>query len=508
MNTLIHDTNTNLISLFGGGVSKAAALPSSWIRTVLGEAVEYGNTIKAEPSEIADGDWVLELEDIERDTSKLLARITFAERKSKSTKNRFSTGDVLYGKLRPYLNKVLSADRDGVCTTEIVPIKPNRAVNGRYLYHWLRHPEFLEYVTNVSHGLNMPRLGTDAGRNAPFILAPAAEQQRIADKLDAVLAKVGACRDRLDRVPQILKRFREAVLQAAVSGRLTEEWRGSSSISRSGGEIVAAIAARRRALGLRSADRIVNDESIEIPDGELPENWIWARIGQIADVRLGGTPSRAVEKYWSGDISWVSSGEVANCRIASTRERISRKGVEDSAAKIYPAGTVLIAMIGEGKTRGQSAILDIDAATNQNVAGLVFDGGEVSAEYVWCWALSEYERTRSVGRGGNQPALNGAKVRALPIPVPSVEEQAEIARRVKELFSLADTLARQSETAASIVAKLTQSILAKAFRGELVSQDPKDEPADTLLERLRAARQLSGSKAKNRGHSSSRRSRK
>ena len=321
-------------------------------------------------------------------------------------------------------------------------------------------------------------------------------KERIADKLDAVLARVDACRERLDRVPPILKRFREAVLEAAVSGRLTEEWRESFQVSKSGKALVAAIAENRRDNGLKSADRQIEDENIEIPDRELPASWTWARVGQIADVRLGGTPSRGIQEFWSGDVSWVSSGEVANCRIITTRERISLSGIENSAAKVYPAGTVLIAMIGEGKTRGQSAILDIAAATNQNVAGLVFDGGEMSGEYVWRWALSEYEKTRSVGRGGNQPALNGAKVRALPIPVPPVEEQSEIVRRVGDLFSLAGSLERWYGHAVSRVEKLIPSVLAKAFRGELVPQDPRDEPASVMLERIRAEREHSDGEAK------------
>ncbi len=210
----------------GGGVTDSESeLPSTWLSLKLGDVLAYGKTEKAEPEEIAPETWVLELEDVEKDTTKVLQHLTFAERQSKSTKNKFNAGDVLYGKLRPYLNKVTFADRPGVCTTEIVPIKPNEAVHGRYLFHWLRHPAFLTYVTEVSHGVNMPRLGTDAGRDAPFVLAPKAEQKRVADKLDTVLTRVDAVNTRLARVAPLLKRFRQSVLAAATSGRLTEDWR-------------------------------------------------------------------------------------------------------------------------------------------------------------------------------------------------------------------------------------------------------------------------------------------
>jgi type I restriction enzyme, S subunit len=168
---------------------------------------------------------MLELEDIEKDTSKLLQRLTFSQRLSKSTKNRFIAGDVLYGKLRPYLNKVLIADQDGYCTTEIIPIKPNVAIDGRYLFYWFRHPEFLDYVDSVSHGIQMPRLGTEAGLNAPLILAPLPEQHRIVAKLDSLFTRSRRAREALERVPGLCDRYKQAVLAAAFRGDLTADWR-------------------------------------------------------------------------------------------------------------------------------------------------------------------------------------------------------------------------------------------------------------------------------------------
>jgi type I restriction enzyme S subunit len=151
-------------------------------------------------------------------------------------------------------------------------------------------------------------------------------------------------------------------------------------------------------------------------------------------------------------------------------------------------------MIGEGKTRGQAAILGIEACTNQNVAGLVFDGNYMVSAYVWCWALAEYERTRAVGRGGNQPALNGQKVRNLPFPLPPEDEQHEIVRRVEGLLSLVDKIEERVEAATRHADKLTQAILAKAFRGELVPTEAElarregrsYEPASVLLESIKS----------------------
>lgn len=234
------------------------------------QVIDYGATEKADPDAITDETWVLELEDIEKGTSKLLSRETFAVRKSKSTKNRFVSGDVLYGKLRPYLNKIVVADKSGVCKTEILPLRPNSAVDGRFLFYWLRHPIFLAYVQAVSYGVNMPRLRTADGKTAPFVLAPYAEQKRIADKLDTVIARVDACRERLERVPLILKRFRQSVLAAATSGALTADWRGEFESS-----CAKADGCDSRAPGSSDArEPVSGNESI-------PNSWRWMSVHEL-----------------------------------------------------------------------------------------------------------------------------------------------------------------------------------------------------------------------------------
>lgn len=401
------------------------------------------------------------------------------------------TGDVLVSMTRPNLNAValVPAELDSqIASTGFDVLRPN-GVDPRWVFGLVRSQDFIRTMSDLVQGALYPAVRSRDVRAYKAPVAPLAEQMRVADKLDTVLTKIDTCRERLARVPQILKRFREAVLEAAISGRLTEEWRGGQPSIESGQAVVRAIADSRRRLGLKSGERRIDDEGIEIPEGPLPESWVWCRVGQIADVRLGGTPSRAEDSYWNGDIPWVSSGEVSNGRIRGTRETICNEGVANSNAKVYPAGSVLIAMIGEGKTRGQSAILDIAASTNQNVAGLVFDGGEISGEYVWIWALGQYERTRDIGRGGNQPALNGAKIRALPIPIPPRIEQDEIVRRVQHLLGLADLLIRRYGDSVNRVERITPTVLAKAFRGELVPQDPNDEPAGEMLARLRLERE-------------------
>ena len=409
-----------------------------------------------------------------------------------STKQLVTRDDVLVCKINPRINRIWrvfdSWEETQIASSEWIVMRSYECV-AKYLQYYFKSPDFRELICADVTGVggSLTRAQPKRVKTFPVPIPPVLEQKRIADKLDSLLARVDSCRERLDRVPAILNRFRQSVLAAATSGRLTEDWREANPTKRTASDLVELIAAARANTAFRHPK--MDDEGIEDPDRELPLNWTWCRVRDIADVRLGGTPSRKIEDFWGGKIAWVSSGEVSNCRIASTNEYITDLGLRESNAKLYPKGTVLIAMIGEGKTRGQSAILDIPATTNQNSAGLIFDTPYIEPEYVWLWALSEYERNRSIGRGGNQPALNGAKVRALPVPLPPFDEQKEIARRVMDLFRMIELLESRCRTAHSCVYSLTPALLAKAFRGALVPQDPNDEPASVLLKRIREQRQ-------------------
>jgi type I restriction enzyme S subunit len=465
----------------------------------------------------ADGDWIESKDQDPRGQIRLLQLADVGDGVFVDKSNRFINEktfeklrctevipfDVLIARMPDPLGRACIAPgsrQKRITVVDVAIVRPGPgSVTPTWLMHTINAPEVRGVIGLESSGTTRRRIARGKLASLSLPVPPLNEQHRITEKIDSLIAKVKSCRERLDRVPGTLKKLRESVLEAAVSGTLTEEWRGENSSLGTGALVLRAIADERRRLGLKSADRTIDDEGIEMPDLLIPKSWVWCRVGQIADVRLGGTPSRGINSYWGGHVPWVSSGEVSNGRITRTRETISMNGVSNSNAKIYPPGSVLIAMIGEGKTRGQSAILDIPASTNQNVASLVFDGGEINGEYVWLWALGQYEKTRSIGRGGNQPALNGAKVRALPIPIPSRLEQNEIVRRVTDLFAYLDSLQGRCDDVSRRVEKLAPSVLAKAFRGELVPQDPNDEPAREMLERIRVKKVTNGGKRKSRG---------
>nr|WP_034333754.1 restriction endonuclease subunit S [Herbaspirillum sp. B39] len=205
-------------------------------------------------------------------------------------------------------------------------------------------------------------------------------------------------------------------------------------------------------------------------DDVLPSSWEKIAVQDFADVRLGSTPSRSNPDFWQGDIPWVSSGEVANNIIYTTSEKITRSGFDSSSISIIPARSLLIAIIGQGKTRGQSALLGIDACTNQNVAALVFNEKFVLPEFAWIWAKSKYETHRSDGRGGAQPALNGEIVRGFSFPLPPFEEQQRIVKKVDHLMLLCERIEQQIDSAGKSQSKLLNALI------QAHSQERSDDP--------------------------------
>jgi type I restriction enzyme S subunit len=421
--------------------------------------------------------------------------------KARNGYTAFQNGDVIFAKITPCMENGKAAivrnlsNGLGFGSTEFHVLRSRGGILPEYLYHYIRQENFRRSAEAEMTGtVGQKRVPRGFLENAEIPLPPLAEQKRIVGALESLLGKVASSRDRLERTPAILERYRQAVLAAAVSGRLTVRWREEHSAVEPAIALLERIRARRESRGVHGQHptaRVDPSQEDSLKDG-YPDTWAPCRVEDIATVRLGGTPSRKEPRFWNGSVRWVSSGEVANCRITQTREKITEAGLDNSNAKVYPEGTVLIAMIGEGKTRGQSAILDIEACTNQNVAGLVFEDQNVLPEYIWCWALSQYERTRGAGRGGNQPALNGQKVRELWLALPPLEEQVEIVQRVSVLTSLAGRIQERVTTSARAAEVLTQSVLAKAFRGELVPTEAElaskegrsFESAKDLLERL------------------------
>ncbi|WP_312604858.1 restriction endonuclease subunit S [Kosakonia cowanii] len=445
----------------------AGKLPEGWVDTQLGNVVDYGKTSKKVLSDVNDDTWILELEDIEKDSSKLLKKVTASERPFKSTKNSFRKGDILYGKLRPYLNKIIIANDDGVCTTEIIPINAEPICFNKYLFYWLKSSTFLSYVNDVSYGVNMPRLGTTDGLKAPLRLAPLAEQKIIAEKLDTLLAQVDGTKARLEQIPQILKRFRQAVLVSAVEGRLnnfdSKKWKLTK---------------------IENLVRIVNGKSF--PSTDYQNNGVkLLRPGNL---------------HKSGTVIWTDKNTTYLPKHwVIKRPELSLKG-----------GALLMNLTAQSlkdEFLGRVCILnesDEVILLNQRISAFTSNVKYNVIPYLFIYFKSPQFRSYidTLDSGTLIKHLNIKNIKSYSLKLPSEEEQAEIVRRVEQLFAYADTIEKQVNNALARVNNLTQSILAKAFRGELTAQWRAENPdlisgensAAALLEKIKAERAASGDK--------------
>ena len=179
----------------------------------------------------------------------------------------------------------------------------------------------------------------------------------------------------------------------------------------------------------------------------VPKGWELSSIGKISDVSSGGTPSRNNEAYWNGNIPWVTTAEVQFKIIEDTVEKITEEGLANSSAKLFPAGTILMAMYGQGKTRGQVAKLGIDASTNQACAAIVLHTG-YEVDFYYQFLISQYENIREMANSGGQQNLSGGIVKSIPVPVPPLTEQKKIAKILStwdEAISVTEKLLTNSQ---------------------------------------------------------------
>lgn len=161
-------------------------LPNNWVWTKVGNITNYGEVKQIKAENIPDNSWILELEDIEKETFKVLNKVLKKDRPNKSNKHIFFKGDILYSKLRPYLNKIVIAEDNGYATTEIIPFKGLANLNNKYIFYYFSFSKTLETISFLTHGMQMPRLGTDKAKNLLFPLPPLEEQKEIVRVLDKV----------------------------------------------------------------------------------------------------------------------------------------------------------------------------------------------------------------------------------------------------------------------------------------------------------------------------------
>lgn len=442
-------------------------LPDGWSETKLEDIardVTYGYTAKS--NRTSGGAKMLRITDIQDnrvDWSQVPFCAISAPDKAKYLLKKW---DLVFARTGATVGKsfLIQDDvSDSVFASYLIRVRCLEQEMTRYLSYFFNSPAYWDQITDFSAGIGQPNVNGSKLKGLSIPLAPLAEQKRIADKLEAVLGRVDACRARLDRVPALLKRFRQSVLASATSGSLTAEWRMTNG---------------------------VNDalEHVEIDFEEaslsLPSSWKVTRADAVCSSVRDGTHD--TPKYVKSGIPLVTSKNIRPAGIDfEGAQQISHDDHREiSKRSKVDVGDVLFSMIG---SVGHICIVETSREFSIKNVGLFKNNpGTVLPRYMFYWLQGPlfHQWLEPRLRGGNQKFASLGLLRESPVFLPPLPEQQEIVRRVEDLFAFADRIEARLATAQKTVERLTPATLAKAFRGELVPQDPNDEPASALLERL------------------------
>ena len=404
-------------------------------------------------------------------------------------------GSVLYSSRAP-IGYVVIAENEISTNQGFKSFIPDKGIDSEYLYHYLKSIKHIAEANAT--GTTFKELSGTATKALPFIAPPATEQKRIVEKLDSLLAQVDTIQQRLNNLPDIIKRFRQSVLAAAVSGKLTEQWREKKP-QKSANKILIELARVREAQfekeiedGNKETKRLlskINKHNPDLPTIELPNSWVWtsfmASMEKVVDCHNKTAP------YIDEGIPLIRTPDIRDGKISLKGAKYISQETYDYWSRRCPpkSGDIIFtreAPMGEAGIVPKGTVL----CMGQRMMLLRPMKEFINPEYVLLniLSLNFQERMNEDAIGTGVKHLRVADVEALSYPLAPLEEQTEIVRLVEQYFALADTLEKNLTNAKQRVDNLTQSILAKAFRGELVPQDLNDEPADKLLARIKAAR--------------------
>jgi len=269
--------------------------------------------------------------------------------------------------------------------------------------------------------------------------------------------------DELTLQPQNAKKLKGLILELAVRGKLTKKWRIENPNIESATELLNQIKAEKKRLiaakEIRKEKPLPKIDTKEIPF-ELPENWVWCRVTDLTNVGTGSTPAKSKPEYYGGNIPWYTSSATNYFFTQKAGKFITQKALQETNCKIFPSGTLIVAMYGQGKTRGQISEIVEAGATNQAVSALVFyESSKSTKKYVKFYFQKIYDEIRLLAEGGAQPNLNVGKVKKTIIPFPPLSEQKAIVKIVEQLFEEVEILERLTEERLVIKQNYTTAIL-------------------------------------------------
>jgi type I restriction enzyme, S subunit len=428
-------------------------LPNSWIECKFGQVAKIYNGYAFATKDFRRDNGIPLIKQSQLNGDKVdLTKCVFLEESFLKSKKEFvlKKGDVLIG-MSGSVGKMCLYDLDSPAlqnqrTGKAVPLSESN-LNKKLFWYFLSTIE--RVLLEKGKGLGVANVSATDIEDLTFNLPPLNEQHRIVAKLDAVMQKVESNKERLEKIPKILKRFRQSVLAAAVSGRLTEDWRKKNGVI---------------------------------------EEWRENKLGSIITLITSG--SRGWAKYYSEQGSLFVRAQNISKDVLDLSEIafVKLPNATEGVRTLIKQNDILITITGANVTKTAHVDIDIkDAYVSQHV-GLVRVKKTFDSKFIYLFLISESNGRKQLlasAYGQGKPQLNLDNIKEVEIQIPTREEQQEIVRQVEKLFAIADKLEARYVKAKAMLDKLPQSILAKAFRGELVPQDPNDEPASVLLERIK-----------------------
>lgn len=397
-------------------------------------------------------------------------------------------GDVLFSLVRPYLMNIAIVPRelDGeIASTAYCILRPNSKASSKFLFYQLIQEAFIHAIP--TYGTSPPAARDYEFKALHIHVAPPPEQERIVAKIEELFSDLDAGVAALERAKAKLKRYRAAVLKAAVEGRLTEAWRKEHPDTEAAERLLERILIERRQLWeaeqLRKytaagktppKDWQNKYQEPQPPDTtklpELPKGWCWATVDQVADVGTGSTPTRTNALFYDGgNIPWLTSTVVNEPYVSSSSEFVTTLATKEFRLRVYPVNTLVVALYGEGKTRGKISELLLPATINQALGALVLHGAATAIRpYLKAFFNANYLRLREKSSGGVQPNLNLGLICKTTLPMPPQAEQSEITMELERCLSIIDAAEKEIERGLQRAARLRQSILKHAFEGRLV----------------------------------------
>ncbi|OQX04742.1 MAG: hypothetical protein BWK73_35375 [Thiothrix lacustris] len=355
-------------------------LPNGWIETKLEKLtadISYGYTASSNETDV--GPKMLRITDIQ-DNKVNWSTVPYCQiEDNKFEKYSLKANDLVFARTGATVGKsflIKNDVPDAVYASYLIRVRCLSRDLVQFLSYFFNSNQYWTQITEFSTGIGQPNVNGTKLKSLNIVLPPLAEQKQIATLIDNLLAQVDTLKTRLDAIPNILKRFRQSVLAAAVSGKLTEEWRTENA----------------------------------------KHEWEYKTIGDVCAVATGKTPSRSESSYWdNGTVPWLTSAATGDAFTVYAKEYITVLAASECQLKKFEPGTLLLAMYGEGKTRGQVTELKLSATCNQACAVITVNESIINRKFVKIRLQENYEETRKAASGGNQPNLNLSKVREIPM---------------------------------------------------------------------------------------------